>query len=97
VLSVQKGICEGSADSLCQMLFIAVDDRFLGTDWPQPSLSILDLRPAGTGRFTAVYAGYREGDNACCPSLPPTPVTFTWSGDRLRPDAIAPGQCQNGC
>ena len=94
-LHVQKGLC--AADGRCQTLFIYLNDRFLGTDWAEPSLSILDVAPAGTGQFNVTYASYVEGDPACCPSQPPATITFRWDGTRLRPDGIAPGQCRNGC
>jgi hypothetical protein len=83
-LLVQRGTCGDG----CDMLFIFLDNRFLGTDWPQPSARIVDVQAAGDGRFVATYA---DASGA------PVPVTFTWSGGRLRPNAIAPGQCQGGC
>lgn len=95
-LFVQRGACAGVSE-LCQTLFIYLNDTFLGTDWPEPSLGIIDVRPAGNNRFTATYATYHEGDAAGRPSGPPVAITFTLSGSGLRPDGIAPGQCQNGC
>ena len=95
-LYVQKGICP-AANNLCQMLFIYLDDRFLGTDWMDPSLSILDVSSVGPGQFSATYANYVQGDPPCCPSQPPVRVTFTWNGSSLRPDTCAPGQQRSGC
>jgi hypothetical protein len=83
-LLVQRGTCGDG----CDMLFIFLDGRFLGTDWPQPSARILDVQGAGSGRFVATYAD--AGGTG-------VPVTFTWDGKRLRPNTIAPGQCQGGC
>lgn len=91
VLTVQKGICKDSADGRCQQLFIFLNGRFLGTDTFKPSQGITEVRPAGTGKFTATYAHYAPADPACCPSRPPVTITYTWDGNRLTPDGTPPG------
>ena len=90
-LSVQKGICAGTATGGCQIAFIYLNDRFLGTDTANPSAAILAIEPATVGRFTITYANYAAGDPGCCPSLPPVTVVYTWNGTRLTPDVTPPG------
>jgi serine/threonine-protein kinase len=91
VLAVQKGICKDSATGRCQLLFIYLDERFLGTDTLNASAGISDIRAAGTGRFSASYANYAPNDPGCCPSRPPVTITYTWDGTKLTPDGTPPG------
>jgi hypothetical protein len=90
-LTMQKGVCADSADGYCQIVFIFLDDRFLGTDTARPSRSIGEIRPAGTGRFTITYDNYAESDPNCCPSLRPVTITYAWDGVRLQPNGTPPG------
>lgn len=90
-LAVQKGVCKNSTSGRCQQLFIFLGQRFLGTDTFNPSQGILDIKAAGTGKFTATYANYAPGDPGCCPSRPPVTITYTWDGSRLTPDGTPPG------
>jgi hypothetical protein len=90
-LSIQRGICSGGATGRCQLAFILLDDRFLGTDTLNPSASIKQIEAAGTGRFVITYANYAPDDPGCCPSLPDVDVTYTWTGTRLQPDKVPPG------
>jgi serine/threonine-protein kinase len=90
-LSVQRALCSGSADGHCQIAFILLDDRFLGTDTADPSLGISDIQAAGPGRFIITYVNYAQNDPLCCPSLPPVAVTYTWNGRQLIPNGTPPG------
>jgi hypothetical protein len=82
-LSVQQGSCGDG----CFRLFVFLDDRFLGWDWPEPSTAPVTVAPGGASRFIATYAN----DSFL------TPVTFTWNGNRLTPNGTPPGHCVNGC
>jgi eukaryotic-like serine/threonine-protein kinase len=86
VLYVQRG---QGADG--QRLFIALNDRFLGTDWEDASpMGVSNPQAIAPGQFVASYADGAGGV---------VPVVFTWNGGRLRPDRTAPGHCQptTGC
>lgn len=84
-LSVQRG---DSSDG--QLLFIFLNDRFLGFDWPETSASIIGLKAVGPNQFSATYAD---------PSSSGAPVTviFTLGDGGLRPDRVPPGHCVRGC
>lgn len=90
-LSIQRGVCSGGASGRCQLAFILLDDRFLGTDTLNPSAGIKQIQATGTGRFVITYANYAANDPGCCPSLPDVDVTYTWTGSRLEPNAVPPG------
>jgi serine/threonine-protein kinase len=88
---VQKGICAGSATGRCQIVFIYLNERFLGTDTLNPSAAILEIRALGVDRFGVLYANYAPDDPGCCPSLPPVGIVYTWTGTRLVPSGVPPG------
>ena len=91
VLSAQKGVCRETANDRCQLVFIFLDNRFLGTDTLNPSQGITNIAAAGIGRLNITYANYAQGDPGCCPSLPPVTITYTWDGARLNPSGTPPG------
>ncbi|MFN8557465.1 MAG: LppP/LprE family lipoprotein [Dehalococcoidia bacterium] len=72
-------------------MFIYLGERFLGTDTLNPSAGITAVRGTGTDQFAVTYANYAAGDPACCPSLAPVTITYTWTGDRLVPSGTPPG------
>jgi len=81
VVSVQRG---DGADG--PRLFLLLNDRYLGTDWVDPSpLGLSDPVPAGPGRFAAAYGDGNGGS---------VTVIFEWRGNGFRPDRIAPGHCR---
>ncbi len=88
---VQKGICAGSATGRCQIVFIYLNERFLGTDTLNPSAGILEIRALGVDRFGVLYVNYALDDPGCCPSLPPVGIVYTWTGTRLVPSGVPPG------
>lgn len=88
---VQRGICAGSATGRCQLVFIYLNERFLGTDTLNPSAGILEIRPLGVDQFGVLYVNYAPDDPGCCPSLPPVGIVYTWTGTRLVPSGVPPG------
>ncbi len=94
-LYVQKGICIGSATGRCQIAFIFIDTRFLGTDTLNASATILDIRAVDQDKFTITYAHFADNDPGCCPSLPPVTITYTWDGNKLNPSGTPPGHPRN--
>lgn len=84
-LSVQRG---DSSDG--QLLFIFLNDRFLGFDWPETSANIIGVNAVGPNQFSATYAD---------PNAPGAAVTvlYTLTSAGLKPDRVAPGHCLRGC
>ncbi len=96
VLTAQRAAC-ATADGLCQKVFIAWNDRYLGTDTPLPSQGVTAVNPAGPGQISVTYANYAEGDPGCCPSLNPVTIVYTCNGSRCVPNRWPPpGQPASG-
>ena len=96
VLAAQKGVCSDPAGGPCQKVFIAWNERYLGTDTREPSRAILGVGPAGTGRIAVTYAAYAPGDDPCCPSLAPVTVIFTCNASRCVWSQTPPGHSPLG-
>lgn len=84
-LSAQVGSCGQE----CEQVFIAWNGRYLGTDAPEPSRSILGLAPAGPDAFSVTYANIP-------PSLPPMTITYTCGPSRCTPSPWPPPGHPNG-
>jgi len=85
-LFIQHAVCKDSSDGRCQKLFIAFNDRFLGTDTFQPSWAVHDVVQQGTGRFTALYEDFSDMRRV----PPSTKVTYVWDGKRISASATPP-------
>jgi len=85
-----KGTCANSADGSCQQVFFFIGTRYLGTDTLNISKAIGNIAPAGPARIQVTYPNYRASDPLCCPSQPPVTITYTWNGERLRPNPWPP-------
>jgi hypothetical protein len=85
-LLILRAVCRNSADGRCQKLFIAFNDRFLGTDTFQPSWSVHNVVQDGIGRFTALYEDFSDMRH-----IPPsTKVTYVWDGKRISASGTPP-------
>jgi LppP/LprE lipoprotein len=47
-------------------------------------VNIVGIASAGAGTFVVIYPTYTVSDALCCPSLPPTTVTYQWDGQAFR-------------
>jgi hypothetical protein len=90
-LAAMKGICVGSATGRCQQVFFFHNGEYLGADTLSPSLGILDVQDAGVAKIAVTYVNYAPSDPACCPSLSPVTITYTWDGSQLRASGVPPG------
>jgi hypothetical protein len=94
-LLIQQAVCDNSPGAHCQKLFVAFNDRFLGTDTYLPSWEVYDVKQEGVGSFSALY----EDLSSPAQTPPPVKVVYTWNGQKLTASAIpptrpAPGQTQ---
>ncbi len=78
-LTAQVGACGDG----CRMVFFAWNDRFLGTDAPDPSAAILGISPAGAGAVSVTYAG-------TSPDAAPVTITYTCNASRCYPSSWPP-------
>jgi hypothetical protein len=87
-LKVLIGVKRAS-DPRAELAFFFVGDRFIGTDTLDPSASIVVADQQDTS-ITLTYGLYRPGDDIDAPSAGTADVTFTWDGERLRPQQPIP-------
>ena len=85
-LLVQQALCSNMPDRHCQKLFIAFNDRFLGTDTFLPSWEVHDVAQEGVGRFSAIYNDLSDPYRAVLP----VKVTYTWDGRKLTASGTPP-------
>ena len=85
-LLIQQAACKNVADGECQKLFIAFNDRFLGTDTFQPSWTVHDVAQERVGSFSAVYEDLSDPSR----KSPPVKVIYTWDGQKLTASGTAP-------
>ena len=81
-----------SADGYGQLVFFWHNTRFIGWDARYESMSVLLLlRSPQPGAIRVKFPRYAVDDAACCPSLKPIWIKFTWTGQSLISNARAPG------
>ena len=85
-LLIQQAACKNVVDGECQKLFIAFNDRFLGTDTFQPSWTVHDVAQERVGSFSAVYEDLSDPSR----KPPPVKVIYTWDGQKLTASGTAP-------
>lgn len=71
-----------SADGHGDLVFFWHNQSFLGWDTNEETWNVA-VRAKGTDAIEATYADYAPGDPACCPSLPPVTITYSWNGTGL--------------
>jgi superoxide dismutase, Cu-Zn family len=64
--------------------------NFVGWDADTESQLILGVSSPAPGVFAVSYAGYAGTDPACCPSLAPVVVRYTWDGHRMVASSTPP-------
>jgi hypothetical protein len=85
-LLIQQATCNEVPDGHCQKLFIALEDRFLGTDTYLPSWSVHNVAQERVGSFSAVYEDFSDPDR----KPPVIKVIYTWDGQKLTASGTAP-------
>ncbi len=78
-----------SADGHGWLVFLWHDQRFLGWDTNRESWNVT-VRADGMDAIQATYPDYSPGDPACCPSLPPVTITYSWNGAGLTQSRTLP-------
>ena len=79
-----------TADGHGALVFFWHNQTFLGWDTNQESWNV--AVSAKSDAIEATYPDYAPNDPACCPSLAPVTITYTWSGTGLTQSrAIPPG------
>jgi LppP/LprE lipoprotein len=79
-----------AADMHGFLVFFWNNQKFIGWDSNQETMSTRKVVSAGTGAFAVTYSDYASEDPACCPSLPPVTITYHWNGTRLQPSQPVP-------
>jgi hypothetical protein len=68
-----------SADGHGALIFFWHNQTFLGWDTNEETWNVM-VRSYSADAIGATYADYAPGNPACCPSLPPVTVTYSWRG-----------------
>ncbi len=78
-----------SADGHGALVFFWHDQTFLGWDTNKETWNV-SVRGGVTNAIEATYADYAPGEAACCPSLPPVTITYSWNGAGLAQNRTLP-------
>jgi len=78
-----------SADGHGWLVFLWHNQGFLGWDTNRESWNVT-VRADGMNAIEATYPDYSPGDPACCPSLPPVTITYSWNGTGLAQSRTLP-------
>ncbi len=89
-LTAAVGTSVPTTDGNGQLVFFWHDRRFVGWDASTDAMEILSLHAVGVGRFRVTYSNYARRDPACCPSLVPVSVVYSWRGDHFAVDGTPP-------
>jgi hypothetical protein len=79
-----------AADMHGFLVFFWHNQKFIGWDSNQETMSTRKVVSAGTGAFAVTYSDYASEDPACCPSRPPVTITYHWNGTRFQPSQPVP-------
>lgn len=71
-----------SADGHGWLVFFWHDQTFLGWDTDQETWNV-SVEAGGPRAIVATYPDYAPTDPACCPSLAPVSISYSWSGATL--------------
>ncbi|MCF8566725.1 LppP/LprE family lipoprotein [Alicyclobacillus tolerans] len=85
-----------TADGLGQVVFFFHNGEIADLSSDKEAISVLSIKPAGTGSFAITYANYRPTDPMVHPTLPPQTITYTWNGNRMVPSAHLDSGATNG-
>ena len=78
-----------SADGHGALIFFWHNQTFLGWDTNEETWNVM-VRSNGADAIEATYADYAPGNPACCPTLPPVTITYSWSGNRFAQSRTIP-------
>jgi hypothetical protein len=89
-LTAAVGTSVPTTDGNGQLVFFWHNRRFVGWDASTDAMEILSLHAIGVRRFRVTYSNYAPRDPACCPSLGPVNVVYSWRGDRFAVEGMLP-------
>ncbi len=89
-LTAAVGTSVPTTDGNGQLVFFWHDRRFVGWDASTDAMEIISLHAIGVGRFRVTYSNYSPQDPACCPSLVPVNVVYSWRGHRFATEGTLP-------
>jgi len=78
-LTAVSALRNPSADGHGGLIFFWHNQTFLGWDTNEETWNMM-VRANSADAVEATYADYAPGIPACCPSLPPVTITYSWSG-----------------
>jgi hypothetical protein len=78
-LTAVSALRNPSADGHGSLIYFWHNQTFLGWDTNEESWNVM-VRANGADAIEATYADYAPGNPACCPSLSPVTITYSWSG-----------------
>ena len=78
-LTAVSALRNPSADGHGALIFFWHNQTFLGWDTNEETWNVM-VRANSADAIEATYADYAPGNPACCPSLPPVTITYSWSG-----------------
>ncbi|MGZ0148600.1 LppP/LprE family lipoprotein [Kribbella sp. WER1] len=85
-LTAVVGTRSNAADSGGQVVFFFHGTKFVGWDGDTETSGVTSLAGAGTGAFAIKYTHFAKDDPACCPSLKPVTIHWSWQDN----DGFAP-------
>ncbi|GAA1610357.1 MULTISPECIES: LppP/LprE family lipoprotein [Kribbella] len=85
-LTAVVGTRSNAADSGGQVVFFFHGTKFVGWDGDTETSGVTSLAGAGQGVFTIKYTHFAKDDPACCPSLKPVTIHWSWQDN----DGFAP-------
>jgi len=88
-LTAVSALRNPSADGHGALIFFWHNQTFLGWDTNEETWNVM-VRANGADTIEATYADYAPGNPACCPSLPPVAITYSWSGTGFAQSRLLP-------
>ncbi|HZX05750.1 LppP/LprE family lipoprotein [Kribbella sp.] len=85
-LTAVVGTRSNAADGGGQVVFFFHGTKFVGWDGDTETSGVTSLAGAGQGVFTIKYTHFAKDDPACCPSLSPVTIHWSWQDN----DGFAP-------
>ncbi len=88
-LTAVSALRHPSADGHGDLVFFWHNQTFLGWDTNKETWNV-SIRGGGTNAIEATYPDYAPGEPACCPTLPPVTITYSWNGVGLAQNRTLP-------
>lgn len=89
-LTAMVGVRYPTADGYGQLVFFWHNDKFLGWNSAQETISIQNVASSAPGIFDVTYTQYAATDPLASPSLPPVTISYQWNGSGLQSSGTPP-------